>query len=321
MPKAFGEFPFKLDCVCDECNGLFGRGVEQQLARDSVEGFLRAHFGLKPKDRDRPRRLGGKRLAISVNERSDWNGVLVSAERDPTGKFCPAHPLPGASLRRKGESEWKWFPESDLNAEAVKPYIAEPEALLSGLPDEIRRLQDKLAELGIRPKKGWELENRSGLARVFVNSVCDDVILRAVAKIAFNFLAYMEGSNFALKDDFNDIRKYIRWGAMPRAAPVQIFRPPTLAEGNTVRPKHAVVLNWDVQKKGIACLVSLFGYQVYQVTLCEDYSGIWRPISAGRIFDLQTGNASELSGLDLVPSDAWVQTFWGSPERNLTSAP
>lgn len=316
MPKAFGKFPLKLDCVCDECNCFLGRTLEGPLARDSVEGVLRVFFGLRPKNG--ARRLGGKRLRMAVTEPSVWNGVRVFPVRDSTGKTCTVHPVPEVALRKKGDSEWKRFLESELNAEALKPYITEPEALVSGLPDEIPRLQEKLGELGIR-LKGWEPENRSAFAPVFANSVCDDVILRAVAKISFNFLAYVEGAGFALESDFDCIRKYVRWGVAPPNAPVQILKPLIPSGGNALRPRHAVVLNWDIQNKGIACLVSLFGYLVYQVTLCENYPGAWRPLAAGRTFDVQTRIVSEMSGLGLAPFDAWALSFWGSSDRSATS--
>jgi len=302
VPEAFGRFALTVDCVCPECNGFFGRKLEGPLARDSTEGLLRVFFGLKTKNS--ARRLGGRRLGIVVTEPGDWKGVHVFAERDSTGKICTVHPLPQVGLRRKGDGEWKWFPESELSPEVVKPYGTEPEAVACGLQEDIQRLGHKLAELGIRLK--WEQEHRSAPAPVFADSVRDDVILRAIAKIAFNFLAYMEGAVFALKGDFDYIRKYIRWGTRPPNAPVQIFRPSIPGGGNVLCPRHAVVLGWDTQNKGIICLVSLFGYLVYQVTLCENYPGIWRPLTAGRIFDVRARIISELSGLALAPFGAWA---------------
>lgn len=50
LPQAFGTFTrdnLVLDCVCRDCNGLFGRTIDQKLARDTVEGLERYRQGLR----------------------------------------------------------------------------------------------------------------------------------------------------------------------------------------------------------------------------------------------------------------------------------
>lgn len=311
MPSALGRFAnnLTLGCVCGCCNEFFGSELERFLARDSVEALLRIYFGAKPKAPS-TRFLGGRRLRITVTEEGDWRGAQLVAERNSTGTHCVARPLPQVALRKKGEKKWRLFRESDLNEEAVRPYLKESEALVYGTTDDdVRRLQDRLARLGVT-FHSWEYERRAGEAAVFVNSACDDIILRTVAKSAFNFLAYTQGASFALERHFDSLRDYVRRGILPRNPPVQVVRVSIRNGGSTLRPKHAVVLNWDTGKNGLLCLVSLFGYLVYQVSLCENYGGVWRPVSTGRIFDLESRTISNLPGLDLAPFDAWAASFW-----------
>ncbi len=47
--QAFGKFADQtptLDCVCDECNALFGRVLDTMHARDTPEGIHRPNVGI-----------------------------------------------------------------------------------------------------------------------------------------------------------------------------------------------------------------------------------------------------------------------------------
>src|SRR5262245_3895985 len=49
IPQAFGTFGSEtptLDCVCDECNGDFGKTIDIYLARETVEGVVRYRKGI-----------------------------------------------------------------------------------------------------------------------------------------------------------------------------------------------------------------------------------------------------------------------------------
>ena len=50
----------------------------------------------------------------------------------------------------------------------------------------------------------------------------DESIVRAVAKIAFNYLAYWQGSEFMLEPDFNRTREFIRYGVKPQYPLIKI---------------------------------------------------------------------------------------------------
>jgi len=299
-----------LDCVCDKCNGDFGRGIEQSLARDSVEGLLRESFGLRSKQRGV--RLGPNRLRITVDEASDWQGVRVFGERGRRGEPMALRPEPTVKIRSTANTEWQSIPEAELSTEVLGPYLPAPEVLVFGAtPEDRQRLQRTLAASGIKVKR-WVDETRSDMARVFANSACDDAILRALAKMAFNFLVQVRGAAFALKTDFDAVRDYVRNGTRRAGAPVEVIPIRAPGQFNRLRPRHAIVLNWDLQKTAILCVVTLFGYMLYRVTLCESYR-VWHPLSEGRIFDLQSRRVRRVPALDLWPPDAWTRLFWGSP--------
>ncbi len=82
IPQSFGTFGSNtptLSCVCDRCNGYFGRSLDQNLARETLEGisrYIRSHHGPRRTRLDRncaadrcywvipgARRLGERRAA------------------------------------------------------------------------------------------------------------------------------------------------------------------------------------------------------------------------------------------------------------------
>src|SRR4051812_10723620 len=51
MPRSFGTFednPTLVNTVCKACNDYFAKNLEPSLAKDSLEGFDRFRYGLKP---------------------------------------------------------------------------------------------------------------------------------------------------------------------------------------------------------------------------------------------------------------------------------
>ena len=314
IPKAFWPFDKKhsvVDCVCDECNRYFGKKIEQIFNRESVEGMLRAIGGVKSKQQGVF--LGGTRLSITVTEPTDWKGVTALLDRKSKGAICKLYPRPTVAFRGKVDREWTLIPEVDLNDEILKRYSPDVEVLAFGPGEEdIKRLIQRLGELGIQ-RANWSNEARSGLTPIFANSPNDDTTLRAISKIGINFLAsVMEDPKFILRNDFDGIRNYARHGLVPSfGSPIQIFVKGMLRDEGRLRHRHAIILNWDTAKDAILCLVTLFGYQLYQVTLCPSFRGVWRPLGVGRIFDRQKRVIIEIPGVDLWPPIAWARSFWG----------
>lgn len=214
VPKAFGRFHdnLTLDCVCGTYNEFFNKELELFLTRDSVEAMLRVRYGLKTKSGRR--KLGANRLVVKVISPGDWYGARLSIERDGAGNGTKAEPLPQVAFRKFGESDWKWFLEQELDeTKDWERYRTDAETKIVGKPDAVvQRLSDKLIRLGIVFKKRGDFENHGGQVEVFAESILDDIIFRGVAKIAFNFLAYLRGPDFALRSDFDAIRDYIRLG-------------------------------------------------------------------------------------------------------------
>lgn len=283
LPKAFGRFRdnLTLQCVCGECNSFFDRELELFLTRDTVEAALRVRYGVKTKSGSR--RLGKQRLDFRVISAGDWYGARLTVQRDHTGKSFVAEPMPQVAFRRNDETDWKWFLEDQLTPQIVAPYLKDTETKVVGPRNgTVHRLYAKLDQLGIKFKARGALETHTPTLETFLRSTIDEVIFRAVAKIAFNFLAYVKGGDFALRDDFDGMRTFIRHGVAPAQPPVLVTDIPILNGDNAVYRQtygHIIVVSWDQMNQGLVCLLSLFNHMTYHVRLCPAYSGIWHPFS------------------------------------------
>lgn len=120
----------------------------------------------------------------------------------------------------------------------------------------------------------------------------DHKILRAVSKIAFNYLAYWEGSKFITGTSFNNIRSYIRLGnipdyhlCIPTDLPVLSDEP---IEGKRVIA-HMITVNYAKDGLSIMAQVTLFNNMKYLVSLSHNFNGDRRKITRGHLFAPQSG--------------------------------
>ncbi len=313
IPKAFGRFKnnLTLDCVCGKCNATFGKELELALTRDSVEALQRILHGLKSKSRGR--KVGKARLVVRVTAPGDWHGAKVAIWRDEASGLPKAEPLPQVAFRKKGEDDWHWFLEDELNeTERWQRFRVEAETKVVGGPGHvIDRIFEKLVKGGLVFKKKGDFEKHGGDVPVYAERSLDEPILRAVTKIALNFLAHVRGAEFVLRSDFDVIREYVRLGTRPSFGPVLVSNIPILLGDSRLYRQtngHIVILDWNRGQTGIVCQLSLFNQLTYHVALCPYYSGLFYPISAGRHFDLDTLTISEVQSTHLTISGPNVGT-------------
>lgn len=108
----------------------------------------------------------------------------------------------------------KSFLLSDLtDGEALKE--GEHFRLYADSDEQQAALIGALERLGIHPV--WKgvipmPPSEDGQAQVKVNAVYDDVVRRLIGKIAFNYLATIVGASFSLKEEFDPIRTFVRYG-------------------------------------------------------------------------------------------------------------
>jgi hypothetical protein len=141
-----------------------------------------------------------------------------------------------------------------------------------------------------------------GEITVTITAAVHGLLARSIAKIAFNYLSYVSGSNFVLDSAFNDIRRFIRYGegnwrtfVSPRAQP--IVENDRIWYGS-IRA-HLITIDWPARGQIIESSASLFNETMYDVRLANRCSVLWRPIRSGHAFFWETGEIKKLvsSGL------------------------
>lgn len=139
----------------------------------------------------------------------------------------------------------------------------------------------------------------------------DQIIQRGFCKIAFNYLAYTQGREFALHENFNAVREFIRYGCGDSKEYFFANQPPILHNDKLFRKRgidaretegHLLVLEW--RGSDLVALVSFFNHTTYLIRLVKHFSGIWRPISVGHHFDVEPREVNEMVSVNrrLLPA-------------------
>ncbi len=297
LPRSFGRFEnnFTLNqVVCDDCNQYFGDDIEIKLARDTFEGVSRYEYRLKqPKDFQSIGRQS--QLVVKLAEGPN-KGAYVYPEYSKERGGIVIKPLPQIGFLRPGSSEYKYF----LLDELPDRDSLEKAGFDLGLPDAIfvfashlQIVEPVLAEKGITFQAGgWQelpLDSREQWL-CDVEREIDDTIRRAIAKIGFNYLAYWEGAHFVMSEDFDPIRRYIRYGDVVEYPLVVVHNRSILADepvSGSRRSGHIITLNWAGDRLSILTQVSLLNIFKYSVCLARNYSREHTAIRRGHFFNIK----------------------------------
>jgi hypothetical protein len=315
MPTAFGTFKNAptLDCVCDTCNQFFGRELELPLARESGEGLLRYVFGQKRREDFRDFHKDAVRVTLQGGL---WHGMRVQLFYDSqTADLVIGPQGPQVGFKRRGTEGYEFFLMDEL-IESVKGRAdidiqARPLFFLrdSDREEMLRRLE----AIGIRKRYEDEVPGPAGPGEsmpVETSSEINGHLKRAVAKIAFDYLAWSLGAEFVLDPMFDKIRNFVRYATDLGFPIVQASTLPILADDARDERQtrgHLVKVNLDETGLNLGGWVSLFNELTYVVVLARPYGGIHRPdLRRGHMFDWESSEIHELavisSSIALPPS-------------------
>lgn len=307
VPRAFGTFDSRegnltLHSVCEECNGYFGRHLEQFFARDSGDAFLRLLHGIKSPEE--ASEIGGRRVTFRFDCDGLYKGAWGELVRNAEHGFG-IQLMPQAGFRRDGEHSTRWYASHELLPDRVSEF-RRCHVTLIGSPDEVHEFQERLKELGVDIACAeWTAEDPDHPSddKIWVQTryAIDEVVRRTIAKIAFNYLAWTtkEFPDFVLRPQFDAIRRYIRYGIVPDWSPVQVQRRKLLV-GDTDRYRqtdgHLLAVTWPAHLDEVRAHLSLFNQITYRITLarCSGYP-IWFDVTAGHHFDWRNRVVEELS--------------------------
>jgi hypothetical protein len=287
LPQSFGTFENNLTLhdVCKDCNDFFANNLEPWLARDSLEGFDRYRYGLKPTTEFKS--LGQRsttRVQLTEGQFAGaWGYTLPGKERFDVRAF----PQVGFARSVDGPFEWHLLEKlptpDDLKA---KGYSGECHIRLCECDHE--EAAKLLAEKGITYTQTSMFTPASGPAwmeHVFRWTVHHR---RAFAKIAMNYLAHEYGPKVALEPRFDAIRDLVMRGEEPKYAYYGMDEEPIL-EGDKQNGNryacHLLLVNH--RRGGIALegIVSLYNRFRHGLLLSVDPGSPIEP--HGHVFDIE----------------------------------
>ena len=295
IPQAFGRFRNNLtlhNSVCDGCNKYFGDNLEIALGRDTYEGGLRFDYGLRQPSGFKP--LGKKtRLTVRIHE-GEFKGAYAFREYSENQQQIVLKPVPQVGFRKSGDSEIEYYLLDDI---PTKQYfdqngydLDQPDSIRILPSTEVESIKLMLLEKGItfNAHKDMNPDNPESSLLCKIEGVIDSSITRAVAKIAFNYLTYWQGSQFVLEADFNSTREFIRYGAEPLYPLIKIRQESILSDepiSGKRRSGHLLTVDWAADKRSIVAQVSLLNWLTYSVCLARNFLGEHRDIQKGHFFD------------------------------------
>ena len=303
LPQSFGMFRNNLtlrDIVCDACNQYFGDNLELVLARDSFEGNSRFQHGVRNPEEFRP--FGdSSRIVLRVVE-GELAGAYAYREYSQQAGNIVLRPLPqvGFLMAASGKHEYFLLDEiPTIQQLQDKGFDSRnPQAIRAFAIDE-EQLRQKLTEKGITFRYGGEIvpPQPSETLLCELEGQIDQTIFRAIAKIAFNYLAYWQGPAFLNEPSFDAVRRYIRYGEKPGYKIIDIREEAILADEPIVgrrRLGHLITANWAQDGVSILAQVSLFNWVTYCISLAREYPGERRDLRRGNFFDIANREILEL---------------------------
>ena len=295
VPQSFGRFENNLtlhETVCDGCNKYFGDNLEIALARDTYEGGLRFEYGLRQPSEFKS--LGKKtRLTVRIHE-GEFRGAYACREYSETQGGIIVKPVPQVGFRKAVDSEIGYYL---LDAIPPKQYfdqngydLDQPGSIRIIPSTDVESIKLVLIEKGFTFKAHKDVDpdhsEHDWLCKV--EGTIDDTILRAVAKIGFNYLSHWQGCEFMLEGDFDPARRFIRYGVKPQYALIKIRQESILGdepvEGKR-RLGHLITVDWAADKRSVVAQVSIFNWLTYSICLARDFSGERRVIRKGHFFN------------------------------------
>jgi hypothetical protein len=289
------------EAVCVECNQFFGDTIDLVLARDSAEGLARyrwqvkptaevTHFRSKLLEITYPGEGHLSRVPLRVVP-ADQPGGLGVVPRDgarmenATGEksfFFTPDEIESGSWRQNSEVDW---------GRGVR---------LFGSEAVCQRMLSALEAQGVTFAK-WTpigpVSTDSAQAEVEETVTITPEIRRAFAKIAFNYLAWVEGPPYVLSPAFDPIRQYVRYGTQSEPPPVIALDDlPFLTNAPPDhRPVvHFVALGTASTHRNLIGTVMLFGHLSYNVVLADDLVGLWPELPRAHAYHVKTRVVEEM---------------------------
>ncbi len=299
IPGSFGLFRngLTLRCVCFDCNQFFANHLELHFARETGESVVRYQYGLRDKVAGHP----GRRLTVTVKAPGPIFGAKVLLAPNAQTNGTDIIYLPQVSFADENSEEWIWYVPEELTPEII--HALRPGSRVQYFytsPAELEQLRARLRELGFPATRHIRKDTIPPQPKMNarVTYLFDIIIQRCVAKIAFNYLAYVlkEDTRLLLREDFDAVRNFVRHGTLAEHTIVAPIGSPRLTQESrkdSLIDGHKLEVGRS-KDESILCNLSVFDAMTYQVALCRNCQGPWFALSSVHSFDLRTKEAKKL---------------------------
>ncbi len=303
IPQAFGRFKnnFTLHSVCDKCNQYFGDNLEIVFNRDSIDAVNRYKYGTK--SLDKLDQIKYKNILLIYPEPGKYYGVKFVFYNENSKIVLD---IPAQCGIKEKNGYYKYFTLNELRILGLKSLEEfEKEGkifIISKEDNEYKEIEAELNRLGIEHIKKEEFENLNLVEELDgeteLHYKINDIILRTISKIGFNYLAFCIGAEFVLTEHFDEIRKYIRYGNENGRPEFKIDNGPILINENNNNMRklgHIIVLEWGREGLDINVKISLYNNFTYTVRLVKNYKGLIFDLRNGHIFNILDKKIYKLS--------------------------
>jgi hypothetical protein len=279
FPQSFGTFgsqtPTLKGCVCDECNQVFKKELDQVLARESLEGITRYKKGIFSREA-RAQRL----LVIKLPDTAEMGanaGVMLWID-GTTGRL--REPLPQVHFKNQETGKYevlKGWELGDLDWK-TRGYSDKDLKIFAGNAEEHKLIVQGLKEIGIDFKEHSRIENPFERAHeneqfdIQIEGIIDHEIKRALMKILMNFVAKYIGCDEVLGSEWDKCRSYVRFNREP--VPARITTKPFWGEETQHLRLEDDSYNIRVENVGtdVIGVIQFFNLNTYEFKLAENYN-------------------------------------------------
>jgi hypothetical protein len=249
VPEGFGKFDGNSvlhSTVCADCNSYFGRTLDLKLGRQSIEGLDRYDADVKRPD-EKTKFGGMPTLTARVQDGSFIDGAEVYWAASENQRLV-LQLFPQFGVMDGVRTVWfraEALPQrSDLAPHGFPPEQAVSVKCVGMSPESA---QQQLSAKGYNTSKpeiaggtaaGDELDIR-------ISGQIDRVLRRAVAKIAFNYLAHQFPAVAQMPQTLA-VRRFVRHGLPEDFEPVALSATPMVAGATAAHAPlaHAVAVEW-----------------------------------------------------------------------------
>jgi len=301
IPQAFGSYGADTmvlnEAVCKECNSKLGKEVDQILSRDSFEALMRMNYVER---RNRPNeRFVSRRIWQFLPDEEEF-GLLRGARMQIDWKTYTHSLCDQIIIRDQSGQTHTFLADEFKNCDTLPPPTSQPGGVrvVGWNHSAICELIAMARNRGIAIPDCAPLQPPPAVlapdAKLLIEGRIEVPTWRAIAKIAFNYLAHQEGSSYVRGELFDPIRDFIR-GIRCEYALVRVSKNRMLrSETGDKKYFEGHLVAYQTIGRRLMGKVSLYNEITYDVILCSD-TGLLYSLRSGHAFDPFNNSSGSLS--------------------------